>query len=140
MKLNRVHYSFIFLFSFLTCMQWANAQMRITEFMYNGNGAGGIGEYVEFTNVGNTAIDMSGWSFDDNSRAPGSQSLTAFGIVHAGESVILTELSEGSFRTIWNLCTGVKVIGNNANNLGREDEINLYDASNNLVDRITYGD
>jgi hypothetical protein len=114
--------------------------MRITEFMYNGSGAGGAGEFVEFTNVGSTAIDMTGWSFDDNSRLPGSQSLTAFGTVQPGESVILTELNAGVFRTNWNLCAGIKVIGNNANNLGREDEINLYDSNGVLVDRITYGD
>lgn len=114
--------------------------MRITEYMYNGLGAGGAGEFVEFTNVGSTAIDMTGWSFDDNSRVAGSQSLTNFGIVQPGESVILTESNAGTYRTNWNLCAGIKIIGNSINNLGREDEINLYDASNNLVDRITYGD
>ncbi len=114
--------------------------MRITEFMYNGGGAGGAGEFVEFTNVSTIAVDMSGWSFDDNSRLPGSQSLTAFGIVQPGESVILTELPAATFRTNWNLCNGVKVIGGSTNNLGREDEVNLYDAFGTLVDRITYGD
>jgi hypothetical protein len=34
----------------------------------------------------------------------------------------------------------VKVIGGNANNLGRSDEINLYDKTNALVDRLTYND
>lgn len=114
--------------------------MRITEYMYNGLGAGSAGEFVEFTNVGSTTIDMTGWSFDDNSRVPGSQSLTGFGIVQPGESVVLTDMNSGSFRSNWNLCNGVKIIGNNTNNLGREDEINLYDGSGTLVDRLTYGD
>jgi hypothetical protein len=34
----------------------------------------------------------------------------------------------------------VKVIGGNATNLGRADEINLFDASSVLVDRLTYND
>jgi hypothetical protein len=34
----------------------------------------------------------------------------------------------------------VKVIGGNDNNLGRNDEINLYNAADELVDRLTYGD
>ena len=114
--------------------------IRITEYMYNGGGANGIGEFVEFTNVGGTDVDMTGWSFDDNTRIPGSQDLSAFGIVKAGESVILTELATADFRTNWKLCAGVKVIGGNSNGLGREDEINLYDASNAQVDRLTYGD
>lgn len=111
--------------------------MRITEYMYQGVN----GEFVEFTNVGNTPIDMTGWSFDDDSpRTPGSFSLSAFRTVAPGESVILTESNANTFRTAWNLCSVVKIIGGLNQNLGRNDEINLYNASNMLVDRLTYGD
>lgn len=110
--------------------------MRITEWMYDGVNK----EFVEFTNVGNTAIDMTGWSYDDNSRTAGSFSLSAFGIVQPGESVILAENTEAVFRTAWGLCSGVKVIGGSTQNLSRADEINLYDATNALVDRLTYDD
>lgn len=113
-----------------------SAAIRITEWMYQGAN----GEFVEFTNVGNTPVDMTGWSFDDNSRTPGSTSLSAFGIVAPGESVILTEANAATFRAAWNLCDAVKVIGNLTDNLGRNDEINLYDAGGNLVDRLTYND
>ncbi len=34
---------------------------------------------------------MTGWSFDDNHGQPGAFSLSAFGIVQPGESVIITE-------------------------------------------------
>ena len=116
------------------------ATVEITEWMYNGLGSGSIGEYVEFTNTGSSSVNMTGWSFDDNSRMPGSQSLSAFGVVAPGESVILTDDSAATFRTRWGLGAGVKIIGGNTNNLGRSDEINLYDASNMLVDRLTYDD
>jgi len=106
--------------------------MRITEYMYNGS------EFVEFTNIGNTAIDMTGWSFDDASRTAGSVSLSGFGTVQAGESVIFSEVSEGSFRSTWGICNGIKIVGGNNNNLSGSDEINLYNASGVLVDRITY--
>lgn len=111
-----------------------NAQMRITEYQYNGS------EFVELTNVGNTSIDMTGWSFDDADRVPGALSLSAFGVVNAGESVIISEATATAFRTLWGLCDGVKVIGSNTQNLGRSDEINIFDASNTLVDRLTYND
>ena len=113
--------------------------MRITEFMYNGAGTG-AGEFVEFTNIGGTAVDMTGWSFDDNSRTAGSENLSGFGTVQPGESVIFTELTVSDFRTKWNLCPTIKIVGGSTNGLGREDEINLYDASNTLIDRLTYGD
>ena len=116
----------------------ASAQVYITEWMYNGNG--GTGEYVEFTNLGTSAVDFSGWSFDDDSRNSGTVSLSAFGLVNPGESVILTEASASEFRSVWNLSNSVDVVGNNSTNLGRADEINLYDGAGNLVDRLTYGD
>lgn len=110
--------------------------MRITEYLYDGTN----GEFVEFTNVGNSSVDMTGWSFDDDSNTPGVLDLSAFGTVQAGESVIISELSASAFRTAWNLCANVKVIGGYTNNLGRNDQINLYDGDDNLVDRLTYGD
>ena len=116
----------------------ASAQVYITEWMYNGNGE--TGEYIEFTNLGNSAVDFSGWSFDDDSRDAGTVSLSAFGLVNPGESVILTEASVSEFRSVWNLSSAVAVVGNNGTNLGRADEINLYDQAGNLVDRLTYGD
>jgi predicted extracellular nuclease len=116
----------------------AHAQIQITEWMYNGNGP--TGEYVEFTNLGPAAIDFSGWSFDDSSRTPGSTSLSGFGVVAAGASVILAESTAEDFRSAWALASGVAVVGGNTNNLGRSDEINLFDAAGNLVDRLTYGD
>jgi hypothetical protein len=114
----------------------ANAQMRITEWAYQGP------EYVEFTNVGAVAIDMTGWSYDDDSRTPGVTSLSAFGIVQPGLSVVLAEDTEATFRGLWgpNLPASVPVIGENAANLGRNDEINLFDNLNALVDRLAYGD
>lgn len=116
----------------------ASANVYITEWMYNGNGQ--TGEYIEFTNLGNTAVDFTGWSFDDDSNNPGTVTLSSFGLVNPGESVILTEASAADFRSVWNLTASVDVIGGNRTNLGRADEINLYDAAGNLIDRLTYGD
>ncbi len=112
--------------------------IQITEYMYNG--AGGLGEFVEFTNLSSNVVNMAGWSFDDNSRTPGSQDLSSFGIINPGESVILTESTAAAFRSAWSLADSVKVIGGSTNNLGRADEINLYDASGALVDRLSYDD
>lgn len=116
----------------------AHADVQATEWMYNG--ADATGEYIEFTNLGNSAVDFTGWSFDDDSRIAGTTSLSSLGVVAAGESVILTEALAADFRAAWNLAAAVKVVGGNAANLGRADEINLYDAAGQLVDRLTYGD
>ena len=108
--------------------------IRITEVEYNGS------EFVELTNVGTAAQDFTGWSYDDDSRTAGTVSLSGFGTVAAGASVILTDTTADAFRTEWGLLSTVKVVGGNAANLGRADEVNIYDSSNALVDRITYND
>ena len=123
----------IFLFSGASVLQ---AQMRITEYMYTGEGE----EFIEFTNIGNTTIDMTAWSYDDNSQSPDVFDLSGFGMVAPGESVIITEDNASDFRTDWGLDASVKVLGGYTNNLSRNDEINLYDNNDVLVDQLTYGD
>ena len=113
-----------------------NGAIRITEFMYSGLN----GEFVEFTNIGGTDIDMTGWSWSDNVRTPGSHDLSSIGIIKAGQSVIATEAAPSAFRTAWNLCSAIKIVGPySTDNLGRADEINLYNGST-LVDRLTFND
>src|SRR5690606_10924206 len=64
----------------------------------------------------------------------------SLGTIAAGESFVLSETPAATFRTAWGLADSVKVLGENTANLGRNDEINIYDAANTLVDRLTYGD
>ena len=46
----------------------ADAAIRITEWMYSGDD----GEFIEFTNTGAAAVDLTGWSFSDSARTPGA--------------------------------------------------------------------
>ena len=101
--------------------------------MYDGSG----GEFVELTNVGNAPVDMTGF-VTTTSRLPGVRpervrrgAAWRVGRVRGGRAERL------SLRL--SLCPGVKVIGPYTN-LGRADEINIYDANDELVDRLTYGD
>ncbi len=115
----------------------ANAQMRITEWMY-GSSLGGD-EWIEFTNIGATPVDMTNWSFDDDSELAGSFLLNGLGTIAPGESAIITEGDATTFRSDWGLSASVPVLGGYTNNLGRNDEINLFN-NLTLVDRLTYGD
>ncbi|WP_198174754.1 beta strand repeat-containing protein [Spirosoma arboris] len=110
--------------------------IRITEYAYNG--AGNANEFIELTNVGTAPIDLTGWSFDDSNPVPGAFSIGGFGVVQPGESVIISEAPAATFRAAWYLPSTVKVVGSNNQNLGNGDEMNIFDASNNLVDKLTY--
>jgi uncharacterized protein len=119
-------------------VQVASGGMVISEWMY----AGTNGEFVEFTNVGSDPVDMTNWSYSDTDAEPGDVAfLDVFGVVQPGESVILTEAVPSTFRSAWGLADSLKVFGPNADsNLGRNDQINLYDADLNLVDQLSFGD
>lgn len=117
--------------------------MVLTEYMYDGPG----GEFIEFTNLSDAAIDMTGWQVEDSNLLGGPNGpfdVSAFGVVQPGECVIVTESNPDAFRADWSLAPTVKVIGDlgkgNGNGLGRNDEINIYDSACGLVDRLTYGD
>jgi predicted extracellular nuclease len=125
----------------------AQAEIRITEWMYQGAPAPAVppeaGEFIELTNVGPAAVDMTGWSYDDSSNQPGpidSLDLSAFGIVQPGESVLITDWGAALFAAAWSLPASTKIIGLSEEGLGRADQINIYDSSNTLVDRLDYDD
>lgn len=130
-----MRHSLVIIGAVVCVAQAAMGGMVISEFMYSGTN----GEFIEFTNTGPGAVDMTGWSYDDDSRTAGTVSLSAFGVVPAGKSVILADVAAADFISAWGL-TGVSVIGGNPANLGRNDEINLYDADDVLVDRLSFGD
>lgn len=112
--------------------------IRITEWMYKS--VADKGEFVEITNTGTQSVDLTGWSQDDSTGQPGVHSMSAFGVIAAGQSVILTEIDTTQFRTQWNLASSVEVIGyGSKDNLGSGDEINIYNSANTLIDRLTYG-
>lgn len=112
----------------------ALGQVYITEWMYDGNGGG----FVEFTNLGGEPVDLTGWSFDDEARLPGTFDLSGFGLVPPGVSVVVAESTASTFISDWGL-SDIAVIGGLGNVLDQDDEINLYDAQDALVDRLTYG-
>jgi hypothetical protein len=115
----------------------AHGAVQITEFMVSGS------EFVELTNVGPAAVDMTNWSYDDSTRTAGTVFFSnRIGTVAGNESIILTFESETSFRTKWSLPSAVRVFNifkssGTELNLGG-DEINIFDSSSALVDRLTF--
>jgi len=119
----------------LTSVVTAQSQIRITEFAHGGT----YDEYVELTNIGGSAIDLAGWSYDDDSAIPGVFDLSGLGVVNAGESVLFVEEADVEvFRTGWNLSAAVKIVGGVTNNLGSGDTINIFDATSTLIDSLSY--
>lgn len=110
--------------------------MRITEVLYSAED----GEFFELTNTTNAPIDLTGWSFDDSSAEPGVFDLSPAGIVAPGQSIVVTEEAVLDFEAAWGLA-GVTILGDNGGaKLGRNDTIHIYDNSDQLHERLAYGD
>lgn len=117
----------------------ASAQVRITEWMYQS--ASDTFEFIELTNMGSAAVDFAGWGFnDEKGLGDGLFDISGFGVVAAGESVLLTDMAVADFRAAWDLDESIKILTGYANGFGRNDVINVFDQNGDLVDRLTYGD
>jgi hypothetical protein len=114
-------------------------QVVITEWMYSPTNSAAGAEFVELTNIGGTPVDMTNYSYDDDSRLAGTVSLAGFGTLAPGEAALLVEKTAAAFRTDWSLAPSVKIVDLNTTNLGRDDEINIFNGTT-LVDRLSYGD
>lgn len=125
----------------------ALAQVRITEVSAWGSGnAPYASDWFELTNIGASAISLSGWKMDDNSNAFGSAvALTGISSIAAGESVIFLENSvNSSFLATW-FSTNLPAlqVGNyTGSGVGLStsgDAVNIYNGSGALQANVSFG-
>ena len=106
----------------LAAVSTASAQeLLLTELLSKENSSGAE-DFWELTNVGTQDVDLTGWSWDDDSRAPGTVAIPAGTTVEPGESVIFTAMDAAAFRNWWNLPETVQVISDaSAPGFGKND-------------------
>ncbi|MGQ7946500.1 SdiA-regulated domain-containing protein [Flavobacterium sp. WC2509] len=110
-------------------------------------------DWFEVTNNGTTALDITGWKVDDDSKLF-SAALTLNGItsIKPGESVIFLETTAANnatvianFKSAWfgnNPPASLQVGSYTGGSIGLSsggDEVNLFDASGNLKAKVTFG-
>jgi hypothetical protein len=96
----------------------AQVLIRITEAM-SSSGTGGTPDWIELSNLGNVAADITGWKMDDSSRTFGTSFLlNGITSIAAGESVVFFETASNlaaastdttNFRNFWGGLSGVQV-------------------------------
>jgi len=90
--------------------------LAITEVMPSSNDANSAinEDWFEITNYGTDAVDLSGFSWDDNSWVPGTVVFPSV-TVAPGEAIVVAQIdsaNEAAFRAAWNLGPWVQVLVN----------------------------
>lgn len=113
-------------------------KVLITEVNSNAGG----GDFFELYNYGTTAVDLTGWKWDDDSANFADAAAATFGAItlNAGEKlIVVASTNEAAFRTAWNnLPAGVKVAALGGPGLGAQDAIAVFNASGNVVASFNY--
>jgi len=126
----------------------ASANIRITEVMSSSNGLGApTPDWIEITNYGSSAVNLSGWRMDDGScNFAVSAALTGVTSIGAGESVIFIESAAGAavpaFLTHWGGLAGVQVGYYSGSGLGFSsggDGACLFDAGGAILSQVNFG-
>jgi len=127
----------------------ANAEIRITEvapWASTISNAPYATDWFELTNIGSSAVDITGWQMDDSSNGTAKVNLTGITSIQAGESVIFTEnAATASFLSTWfgsNAPVGLQIGNYTGNGVGLStgsDAVNIFDASGVLQANVVWG-
>jgi hypothetical protein len=124
----------------------SRAQLRITEVMSSSSHANTSvnGDWWELYNSGASAIDLTGYSWDDNTVTPGSADFNGL-TIGPGQAIVIVQENIGAEQTwkdLWGI-SGITVL-----NLGNTefqnfssggDEVHLYNPSSIEIASVSFG-
>ncbi len=120
-------------YNFTTSAPFVAPKLLITEI----NSNAGPADFFELYNYGTTAIDLTGWKWDDDSANFNDAAAATFGAVSIapGERIIVINTTDAAaFRAAWNnLPNTTQVIATGGPGVGSPDAIALFDSAGNLA-------
>ena len=125
-----------------------SAQIRITEVMSDSqhSSSAANGDWFEITNTGTSAVNIGGYSFDDDGPSPGKsgQIFPSYSIPAGASIIVLKESSAATFRTLWNLPATVKIfteaeVPNFPGLSASGDSVFLFNSGSSVVSEFTFG-
>ncbi len=112
------------------------AQLLVTEI-----NSDGLGDFWELTNVGASAVDLSSYKWDDESRSasdPAAVTIPTGTSIAVGESIIFTAQAAATFRSNWGIANSVQIIVGGPG-LGGNDGVALFNTSGTELFFVSYG-
>ena len=118
--------------------------LAITEIMASSNDPNTLisDDWFEITNYGSSAVDLGGFSWDDNSWLPGTVVFPSM-VIAPGEAIVVAQIdaaNEAAFRSAWNLGPWVQVLVNEDFTIGQPgfsssgDGVALFDTSSTPIE------
>ncbi|MGJ8696148.1 MAG: lamin tail domain-containing protein [Verrucomicrobiaceae bacterium] len=128
----------------------AQADLVITEVMSSSNHSNSTidGDWWELTNNGTTAVNLSGYRWDDESNIPSTHVFPSYSLPAGASCIMLDEATTASitpFRNAWGIPASVKIFvasdfgGFAGFSGGNGDTLYLYNAFNVVVDSFSFG-
>jgi len=126
----------------------ATPDLKITELMSKSDATE---DWFEITNFGDSAANITGWSFDDESAAVIEKTpISGVTSIAAGESVVILQIDNNNtqaaeiqaFRDFWGGIDGIQIgsLSEAASGMGKGDGVTIFDASDNVALQQLYGD
>lgn len=132
----------------------ARSQLVITEVMSNSDhpGGAGNGDWFEIFNSGASAVDLTGYIWNDANDAATGRAVFPSVTIASGEAICIVDENTsniGAWKTnVWGLASSVQAL--TKDDFGGDepfsglsasgDAIYLFDASSNLLTSVTFGD
>ena len=113
----------------------ANAQLLVTEIQSDG-----LDDFWELTNTGGSAVNLSGYKWNDSARSINDAvNIPSSTFIASGESIIFTKATATAFRSEWGIAASVQIISDSGGpGLGKNDAITLFDAFDTEVLYLSY--
>ncbi|MCR9155118.1 MAG: lamin tail domain-containing protein [Croceimicrobium sp.] len=124
-------------------------ELYISEVMPSSNLSAPVdGDWFEVRNAGMNPVNISGYSWDDNSRGAGTHTVTTM-MIPAGGSALFVDVADAdvsAWEAEWKQAGQGLIILNRDSEFngfsglsGTEDEVNLYDDEGRLISFVAYG-
>ena len=133
----------------IAAVQHASAAIIITEVMSSSSHAGGSNnaDWFEVTNTGASAVNITGWSWDDDSAIANTATFGSLTSIAAGQSIIVSQETvgqEAAWKTDWGLSPAAVVVNvGSANPIpgfsANGDSIFIFDSTNTQVATVVFG-
>lgn len=123
-------------YSFTTAIATPLPSVLITEVNSNATG----GDFFELYNYGSTAIDLTGWKWNDSAATTtGAIAFPAMSLAAGARLVVVVDANTTTFLSAWNLPATAPVIATGTNpGLGSGDGVVVFDNADKVVASFNY--